>query len=369
MRILISLLQKEFLQIFRNKTLLPLIFVLPLVQLIVLVNAATMDMKNIRITVVDMNLSSTSRLLVSKLEASPFFEVGDMLINKQMGIDYLQDNKTDILLYMPQEMEQTLTKEGVVKVQIIADAIDASKAQLAFGYLTNIIQETHMQVMLEQQKLQNVKRISTNSSFWFNPDLNYKYYMLPGVLVILVTLIGLFLSALNLVREKEIGTAEQINVTPIKKYQFILGKLIPFLIIGLFELTLGLLAGKLIYGLPFSGSLLVLYSFASIYLIAVLGLGLLISTLSQTQQQVMMVSFFFMLIFILLSGAFTAVENMPELAQKLNVFNPVYYFMNAIRMILIKGAVFAELASEFRSISIYACISVTLAVLSYRKTN
>ncbi len=368
MRILISILQKEFLQIFRNKTLLPLIFVMPLVQLIILVNAATMDMKNIHITVVDADLSSSSRLLVGKLNASHFFEVGDMAISKQDGMDRLQDNLTDVVIFIPSGMEQDMQKVGGSNVQIIADAIDASKAQLSYGYLSNIIRDLNFEISIRQKNSFDLKQIKSESLYWFNPELNYKYFMLPAVLAILVTLIGMFLSALNLVREKEVGTAEQINVTPIKKYQFILGKLIPFLIIGLLELTLGLTIGIVLYGLPINGNLSVLYSFAIIYLIAVLGIGLFISTQSQTQQQVMMISFFFMLIFILLSGAFTAVENMPEIAQQLNRLNPVYYFMNAIRMILLKGVGYSDLILEFRSIFIIACVSVSLAVISYRKT-
>jgi len=368
MRILIALLQKEFLQISRNKTLLPIIFIMPLVQLIVLVNAATMDMKHIRVTVVDTDLSTTSRLLVTKLEASPFFDLGEMALSKQAGIARLQDNKTDVVLYLPHKLESQVQKEGVAQVQIISDAIDATKAQLAFGYISSIIRELNVDIVLDQSILKNVKQIQSESLFWFNTDLNYKYYMLPAILAILVTIVGMFLSALNLVREKEIGTAEQINVTPILKSQFILGKLIPFLIIGLLELTIGLIVAVLLYGLPITGSLFVLYSYAIIYLIAVLGIGLLISTKSQTQQQVMMISFFFILIFVLLSGAFTSVDNMPEIAQKLNRFNPVYYFMNVIRMVLMKGAGFNDLFFEFKSTFIIACASLSLAVFSYRKT-
>lgn len=368
MWILIRLLQKEFLQIFRNKTLLPLIFVMPLVQLIVLVNAATMDMKNIHVTVVDSDMSTTSRLLIAKLDASPFFEFGELMGSKQSGLNLLQDNLTDIVLYIPKNLEKDVVRHGKGKVQIMADAIDASKAQLAYSYLSSIIRELNLDMAIEQKALTGVKKIETLDLYWFNPQLNYKYFMLPGVLVILVTLIGMFLSALNLVREKEIGTAEQINVSPIKKYQFILGKLLPFLIIGLLELTLGLCVGVLLYGMPVNGQLSVLYSFAVIYLIAVLGIGLFISTQSQTQQQVMMISFFFMLIFFLLSGAFTPVENMPETAQLLNRLNPVYYFMNVIRMVLLKGAGYSDLLFEFRSIIVIACVSVTLAVISYRKT-
>lgn len=368
MRVLIALLQKEFLQIFRNKTLLPMIFVMPLVQLIVLVNAATMDIKNIHVTVVDADLSSTSRLLVSQLDASKFFNVGDMALDKKDGINLLQDNKTDVVIFVPHQMEKQLQNEGQAKIQIITDAIDATKARLSFGYLSDIIMDLNINLQVQQQEVSNTTHIKSEALYWFNPTLNFKYYMLPAMMVVLLTLIGMFLSALNLVREKEIGTAEQINVTPIKKSYFILGKLIPFMIIGLVELTFGIVASVLVYKLPINGSLFVLYAFAILYLIAVLGLGLLISTKSQTQQQVMMINFFFMLVFVLLSGAFTSVDNMPEIAQSLDRLNPMYYFMNVIRNVLLKGAGFADILVELRSITIFAIISVGLAVFSYRKT-
>jgi len=369
MRILFYLLQKEFLQIFRNKTMLPLIFILPVVQLIVLVNAATMDMKNIRVTVVDHDISAMSQQLIQKLEASPFFEVQDMLLSKEAAKTQLHKNQTDVLLIIPPDCERRLEREQMTQVQVIADAIDATQAQLAYAYLGNVVNDLSSHLQMERLEWNAIKQVSVTSSFWYNPELNYKYYMLPGILVILVTIIGLFLSAMNLVREKEIGTAEQINVTPVRKYQFIIGKLVPFWVIGLIELALGLLVGRLLYGVPFVGNLFVLFCFAAIYLIAILGLGLLLSTRSATQQQVMLMSYFFLLIFVLMSGVFTAVENMPVWAQNLNQLNPLYYFMNVMRMVLLKGAGFADLAPEFLAMSIYACISVPLAVISYRKTS
>ena len=369
MRTLFYLLQKEFLQVFRNKTMLPMIFVLPVLQLVILVNAATLDMKNIRVTVVDNDISSLSRRLIQKLDASPFFEVEDMVPDADQAYKRLEKNHTDVALVIPPDCEWRFERESLAKVQLVADAIDATKAQLAYAYLNGVLQELSVQMQVELQEIPSLKRLKTISSFWYNPELNYKYYMLPGILVILVTIIGLFLSAMNLVREKETGTAEQINVTPVRKYQFIIAKLVPFWIIGLVELSLGLLIGRLLYGIPFVGNPLVLFSFAAIYLIALLGLGLLLSTRTQTQQQVMLMSYFFMLIFVMMSGIFTAVENMPHWAQMVNYINPLYYFMTVMRMVLLKGAGFAELAFEFSAMAIYACVSVPLAVWSYRKTS
>jgi ABC-2 type transport system permease protein len=192
--------------------------------------------------------------------------------------------------------------------------------------------------------------------------------MFSGILVIVVTLIGMFLTALNLVREKELGTAEQMNVTPIRKYQFILAKLLPFLMIGLFELAFGLVIGRILFDLPIRGSLLVLFGTATVYLIVALGIGLFLSTISETQQQMMFIAFFFMITFILMSGVFTPAESMPDWAQKINVLNPMAYFMKAIRMILLKGSGFSDVAREFYSLGIYAIAILSLAILNYRKT-
>ncbi len=193
--------------------------------------------------------------------------------------------------------------------------------------------------------------------------------MLPGILVILVTIIGMFLTALNLVREKELGTSEQINVTPIRKYHFILGKLFPFWVIALFELAFGLTIGRLFFHLPVLGSVGLLFLYASVYLLVVLGIGLFISTLASSQQQVMFLSFFFMLTFILMSGIFTPVESMPLWAQRINIINPFAYFMKVIRMILLKGSGFADIQRDFYSLIIYASVILSLAVWRYRKVS
>jgi ABC-2 type transport system permease protein len=204
----------------------------------------------------------------------------------------------------------------------------------------------------------------------FNPLLNYPFFMVPGILVFLVTMIGAYMCSLNIVKEKEVGTIEQINVTPIKKYQFILGKLIPFWIIGMFMFSAGLFGvARLVYQIVPSGSLLVLYGFLSIYLIALLGIGLLISTYSSTQQQAMSLAFFMMMIFLLMSGLFTSVDSMPEWAQWIARFNPVTYFIEVMRMIVLKGSGASDIRHHFLVISMMAVFFNTWAILNYRKTS
>jgi len=210
--------------------------------------------------------------------------------------------------------------------------------------------------------------VQVTNRYWYNEMLNYKHYMLPGILVILVTAIGFLLAGLNMVREKEVGTIEQINVTPVRKYQFVIAKMVPFLIIGLIDLALGLIIGRLAFNVPFEGSILVMFLGSTIFLIAVLGLALLISTFSGTQQQYMFVAFFFMVIFILMSGIFTPAESMPMWAQKFNIVNPVAYLMRINRMVMLKGSTIIDIGKDLWALSIVAICFTYFAVLKYRKT-
>ena len=210
--------------------------------------------------------------------------------------------------------------------------------------------------------------IEVISADWYNPELDYKTFMVPGILALLVTMVGAFLSSMNIAREKELGTVEQLNVTPIRKYQFVIGKLLPFWIIGLVELSIGLVVAKLLYDIPFLGSIPLLFAFAALYLLVVLGLGLFISTVTDTQQQAMFVSWFFLVIFILMSGLFTAIENMPIWAQRLTLLNPVRYFIEVIRMVMLKGAALQDIVRHIWILAAYAVLMNGLAMWRYRKT-
>jgi len=210
--------------------------------------------------------------------------------------------------------------------------------------------------------------IEITNSNWFNPRMNYKYFIVPGVLALLVTMVGFILTSLNIVKEKEDGTIEQLNVSPIKKYQFILGKLIPFWILGLFVLTVGLIVSLIVYGIVPAGGYLPIYLFAAVYLVALLGFGLLTSTFAETQQQAMFVAYFFMMTFILLGGLFAPIENMPDWARALTYINPVSYFIEAMRMIVLKGSGLFDLTKHFGIIILFAVIFNTLAIINYKKT-
>jgi len=364
------LIQKEFLQIFRDKMMLPIIIVIPVVQLLVLSYTATYEIKKIDLGIADLDQSVTSRSLISKFEASPFYVVNTVEPSYQNLDEMMQKGDLEQIIFIPQHFEKSLLNQYNSDIQIITDAINGSAASLMSAYSTQIIMGFNKDFLIEESFYpRDYKNVSTDVSYWFNPELNYKTYMVPGILVLLVTVIGLFLSGMNIVKEKEIGTIEQLNVTPIKKHQFIVGKLLPFWIIAMFDLGLGLLIAKFVFAVPMIGSILLVLAVAGLYLILILGIGLFISTLSDTQQQSMFISWFFVMIFILLSGLFTPIENMPIWAQKLNIINPIAYFIEFMRLVLLKGSEFKDVWKLIASIGVYAFLMISFATLRYRKTS
>lgn len=371
MRTLYYLLQKEFTQIFRNKSMLPVIFVMPLVQMLILVFAATNELRQVDLAIVDFDHSVSSRKLTSEIMGNPFFIVKQNLANTLDAEDLLMRNKIDLAMIIPKDFDKELTTNKSTDVQILVDAINGMAAQLSLGYLSNVIGNYSQKILIKTGKPEPglMKIIEIKPTFWFNPQLNFKYYMAPGILVVLITVIGMLLGGMNLVREKELGTIEQINVTPIKKWQFIAGKLLPFLGIGLFDLAFGLLIARIAFNIPVRGSLLLLFGLAGIYLMLVLSLGLFISTISDTVQQGTFVTFFMLIVFILMSGLFTPVESMPEWAQKLDYINPLYYFVKIMRSVLLKGSDFKDIFNEFAALSVFAVSIFGLAIFRYRKTS
>lgn len=368
MRTILFILQKEFRQIFRNRTMLPIIFAVPVVQLVILAYAVTFEIRNINLVVVDQDHSPLSRALVSHFSAPSFYTLKGYAPDVSLASEYLKKGTANQVLVIPAGFEKELVKENKSVLKLLTNAIDGSAAAIMNAYGMNIIMDFNQNLIVETfGGIPFNQPIQLTYSFWFNPELNYTTYMVPGILVLLVTIIGMFLSSMNVVREKEIGTIEQINVSPIRKYQFVIGKLLPFWFIALFDLALGLALAKLLFNIPIIGSLGLIFGVASVYLLAVLGIGLFISTLVHTQQQAMFIAWFFAVVFIMMSGLFTPIESMPDWAQKLNIINPIAYFIRVMRMIMLKGSSFADIAGWFYSLVVYAIISLTLAIWRYRK--
>lgn len=369
MKTLGYLIQKEFIQIFRNKALLPLMTILPIIQLIVLSSAATQEIKHVKIVVIDQDQSASSRLLLRKIVASPEFSLVDATLNRRQAANYMQANETDIILEIPIDFEREYLRGESPRLQMLVNAINGQQATVGAGYLNSIIATFNEELLTQTSLPSNSKpvNIGVASRNWYNPELSYPDFMVPGILAEITALLTIILSAMNVVREREIGTIEQINVTPIKKWQFILGKLIPFLGIGIFLLIVGLTVGKLVFDIPLRGSLGLLFGYTVITLIAVLGFGLLISNFANTQQQAIFVAFFFVLIFILMSGLFTPIESMPPWAQYATIPNPMAHFIAVSRKILMKGSGLEDIQLELMYISLLALFFNTAAIWSYQK--
>jgi ABC-2 type transport system permease protein len=287
----------------------------------------------------------------------------------------MEQGKVDVIVEIPNHLEKKLLNDNQTSLSVIINAIDGAAAGIENVYVTQVIKDFNQSIKSElvmtsfDSENKPYFNVIAIPSFWYNNTLNYKTYMVPGILVLLVTMLTLFLSGMNIVREKEIGTLEQINVTPIKKHQFIVGKLFPFWVIGLLVLTIGLLIAKIVFSIPILGNVFIIYGFAALYLMVILGIGLFISNFTETQQQSMFISWFFMVVFILMSGLFTPIESMPVWAQRITYINPIRYFVEFTRMVMLKGSGFYEVRIHFIIIVAYAILVNFLAIWSYKKVN
>jgi ABC-2 type transport system permease protein len=372
MRTVRFLLQKEFRQIFRNKIILVMIMVMPAIQLMILPLAADYEVKNINISIVDHDHSSQSMKLTNTITASGYFKLTGYNNSFDEALKLIEADRADLILEIPRGFERNLIREDEQQLFIAVNAINGVKANLGGSYLSSIIRNFNRDIRMElspSSKFSQQQTIDVVSSNWYNSLMNYRVFMVPGILAILVTMIGGFLSSLNIVKEKEVGTIEQINVTPIKKSHFILGKLIPFWVLGNIVFTIGLAISWLIYGIVPIGNLLVLYGFISVYLLSVLGLGLLISTFCDTQQQAMFIMFFFMMIFILLGGLFTSTDSMPEWAKVISKLSPVTYLISVMRMVILKGSGLKDILGHLGIVALFAIVLNAWAILNYKKTS
>lgn len=372
MRTLKFILQKEFSQIFRDPAILRVIFVVPLLQLLLLPWTADFEVRNVKLAIVDNDRGTYARELIAKITSSGYFILDQYTNSYDEAFKEIEKNKADIIVEIPHNFERDLIHDNEATLFFAANAINGVKAGLGTSYLQSIVRDFNQQVRdewVQTPKLSPEITIDVCPANWYNPHMNYKYFMVPGILVMLVTIVGSFLTSMNIVKEKERGTIEQINVTPIKKYHFILGKLIPFWVIGLVILTIGFIIARILYGIVPVGSLFTIYLFAAVYLIAILGYGLLISTFASSQQQAMLVTFFIFMVFVLLAGLFTPIDSMPGWAQWFTRFNPVTYFVEVMRLVVLKGSSLSDIGPLIFKVLIFAVVLNTWAVFSYRKRN
>lgn len=373
MRTVFYLVRKEFLQIFRDRTTVLQIFLIPVVQLLVLSNAATFDVKRVRMLVVDEDRTTVSAGLVQRLQAGGQFEVVRYEAT-DAGIEHaLLDREVTAVLHIPRRFEEDLVRTGRAAVQLVLNAEEGATAGIvqsnANAILSSYARELDRSLVTLPEQPARAAPLDLRTRRWFNPTRNYKHWMVPALMVSLTTIIGLLLTAQNITRENELGTLEQLNVTPMTKVQFIAAKLIPFWLLSLLIFTIGLAIGKLVFGIPMRGSLPLVYAAAMIYLIVVLGLGLWISTITRTQQQAMFVAFFVILIFLLMSGLFTPVDSMPDWAQRVAELNPVKHFVWIMRAVLVRGAGLETVGPPMAGLAVGGVVVLTLAVARYRKSS
>jgi ABC-2 type transport system permease protein len=368
MRVLKVLLRKEYLQIFRDKLLLRQMILMPFIQLIVLSSAATFEVKTSRVYLVDRDQSSVSRGLTDRLRASGRFRIVGGSGSMNLAGEALLSRDADRILGIPPDFERDIVRAHAGSVQLVFNAEDGALAGVTNSYAQQIIAAYARDLNAGiTRSVRESSRIELRTRGWYNQELDYKHYMIPGILVQLLTLVGTLLTAMNIVREKEIGTLDQLNVTPVPRSAFIAAKLIPLLSIALVLFAIGLGVARWVFGVPIVGSIPLIFFAALIYLIGALGLGLWISTIVHTQQQAMFISFFLILIYLLMSGLFTPVRSMPEWAQLIAEVNPVKQFIVIIRSVMLKGSGFMDILRPLGMLAATGLIALTLAVRQYGK--
>jgi ABC-2 type transport system permease protein len=367
------LLKKEFKQLLRNKFLPKMVFMFPFMVLLVFPWAASYEIKNLNLSVVDNDHSTYSQKLTQKIISSNYFKLTNVSPNYNKAMKSIEKNQSDMILVIPPHFEKDLVNRQGAKVMIAANAVNGMKGGIGMTYLVSIITDFNAGIIEQLMPVSNnessVPSIQLDTQYRFNPHLNYRVFMVPALMVMILTMMCGFLPAVSIVFEKELGTMEQINVSPVPKTTFILAKLIPFWIIGIFVISVGFLIAWAVYGLIPAGYFSTIYLFAVIYILAVSGLGIVISNYASTLQQAMFIIFFFMMLFIMLSGLYTPIDSMPEWAKWIAAFNPLKYFMDVMRSVYLKGSNPLQLSRQLMVLLGFAVFFNSWAVLSYHKKN
>ena len=354
------LIQKEFLQIRRNPFLPKLIIMFPIVIMCVMPWVMQMEVKNIVVDVVDNDRSTRSQQIVHRIEASDYFIFGGQKLTYRDALAEIEHGRADVVLVIPQDFAKDITLGKTPQVLIAANAVNGTKGGIGSAYLAQIVTYTVPSAAISSQP---------STLLLYNKHQNYKLYMIPALLAIVMMLMTGFLPTLNIVGEKETGTIEQINVTPVSKWAFILSKLIPYWLIALFVVTVCLLLAWLIYGLTPAGPLWLVYVLAMLLALFFSSFGLIVSNYSDTMQQAVFVMWFFVVTIMLLSGLFTPTRSMPEWAYLTTYVNPMHYFIDAIRTVFVRGGDLRSIAHQVLALLGIGTVMATWAVASYKKNN
>ncbi|WP_346862563.1 ABC transporter permease [uncultured Draconibacterium sp.] len=366
------LIEKEFKQFFRNSFLPRIVIAMPFVATVIFPMVANYDVNNINLSIVDSDKSSYSSQLVRKVESSGYFRITDVSSTYDEALRSIELNESDVILEIPNGFEVDLVKEKETEVLISANTVNGTKGGLGSAYLSSIVADFNSQIRSELMQVTNgtlVPSFEIVPLYKFNPRLIYKLFMIPAIMIMILALVGGFLPALNIVGEKESGTIEQMNVTPVRKIHFILAKLIPYWVAGFVVLTIAFLAAWAFYGFLPVGSFLTLYLFTSLFILAISGFGLVISNYANTIQQAIFMIFFFVMTFIFMSGLYTPVASMPDWAQWLSTISPLKYIIQVFRLVYLKGSAVSDLIIPFFALTGFAIFFNGWAILSYSKKN
>ena len=361
------LLEKEFKQILRHKFLSKMIIVMPIMTIVLFPFVTNQDVQDVKLAVVDQDHSPLSGRLVQKVSDSGYFRLADVSPAYGEAMRSIETGDADILFQIPQDFEREIVRNEKPGISIVANAVDASKGASGTAYLTQIVAETLSETMTANGVLTEKTPDLITVRNLYNPTGNYRHFMIPALTVMLIIIVCGALPALNIVKEKESGTIEQINATPVSKLTFTFGKLIPFWIMGLFILTIALVIAKLVYGLSPAGQLWVVYANAMVFTLSISSFGLIISNFSETMQQAMFIMFFFIMIFVLMSGLLTPVESMPPFAQAITRFLPPRYFIETMRGVYLKGSGISDVYPQLLWLAGFTIVLTIIAIISYRK--
>ena len=367
-----EMVRKEFYQIRQDKRMLGVSIVAPFVMVLLLGYAATTDITNSTLAVCDMDRTAESRSFVRNFTNTTYF-IGRYSVDEPAALNpCIEEGRANIGLVIPEGFSRRQLAGETAQVQVLLDGTDANTASILLGYAQQIVASYTQDVTaryLPLMRASRIGRIMPEPRIWFNPDLLSAYYMVPGVVALVLMIITMTLTSLGIVKEKEMGTLEQLMVTPIRSYELILGKLLPFTVIGFVDVVIVLTLARFWFRVPMVGAIPLLFALSALFILTTLGLGLFISTVARSQQQAMLIAqFFFFMPFLFLSGFAFPVANMPRVIQWVTYIIPLRYFLEIVRGVLLKGAGLAELWTQALALFAIGATIFTLSVLRFHKT-
>ncbi|HUX13155.1 MAG TPA: ABC transporter permease [Spirochaetia bacterium] len=361
--------QKEFRQIRRTKAYFGLIFVAPFVMLLVMGSAITTEVKHVPVVVLDRDHSPKSREIVNACAASSSFSFLGMVDSQAAAKELLDDGKVKLVIDVPAHFARDVATGAAPSVQVLVDGVDGNSAGVGLGYVTAMLAQVQARWAAERPSRMPAgpAQISVVPRMWYNPNLESKLNFVPGLIGVLLVMMTTFLTAVNIVREKEVGTLEQLMVTPLASLELMIGKIIPFAILGFAQLTMSVIAAGVVFGIWMKGGLLTFYAMAAVFALSTLGLGIFVSTLARTQQQAMFIAWFIMIFALLLSGFFVPIENMPPFIQYITYVNPLRYFITVLREIYVKGTEFRFMWREALAMGAIGVAAIVSASVRFQK--